>query len=182
MNRVLTLLAGPELVLGVFTAAVFAFCARHHSYSDEDVRLLEKLLLLLPLLVVPVGFITVLVPGAKTWAWLARVNLATLGCLIACGLRIVDGFGAPGSGPKGQDAGMILVIGFGIVWSALANAICGTAVLRAQQAGVAAWYRAHPIGGYALTAVATAPILVVQGIVTVAIVTVVMLLAGALQR
>lgn len=182
MNRALTFLAGPELVLAALTVGVFAFCARHNSYGSADVRVLERLLLLLPFVVVPAGFLTILAPEAKSWTWLTRANLAILVCIAVCGYRIVSGFGAPGSGPKGQDAGMILVVSFAICLATVANAICGAMVLRAQSPGVAEWFRLHPIGGHALTAAATVPIFAVLVLAAVLLVTVLASVAGAFQR
>lgn len=41
------------------TAAVFWFCARHPSGEDRDILLLEKLVMTLPLVMVPLVFATV---------------------------------------------------------------------------------------------------------------------------
>jgi hypothetical protein len=179
MSRALNILLGPEVVLAALTAVVFLFCARHNSASDHDVRLLEKVLMLLPLVLVPIAFATVFAPGARNWVWLGRVNFATILCLSLCGYRLVSGFG---TGAKGQDVGFMLVVGFGIGLSTLANAICGAMVLREQKPSIATWYQMHPIGGHLLTAVATLPILVVQVIVTVVIVAAVALVASAFER
>lgn len=162
MNRILSVFAGPEVILALFTAAVFAFCARHSSYSSADVRVLERLMWLLPLLVVTVGFATLAVPGARTWWWLGRINFAVLAGLTACALRVVEGFGAPGSGPKGQDAGLILVLAIGVFFSAIGNAIAGTLILRAQNVAFDDWYRMRPYLGPVLTAVATVPLVLAQ--------------------
>jgi hypothetical protein len=179
MSRALSILLGPEVVLAALTAVVFLFCARHNTASDHDVRLLEKLLMVLPLIVVPIAFATILGPGARNWVWLGRVNVATMLCLSLCAYRLVSGFG---SGAKGQDVGFMLVIGFGIGLSTIANAICGAMVLREQKPAVASWFQMHPVAGHLLTAVATLPILVVQVIATVAIVAAFALVASAFER
>jgi hypothetical protein len=169
VSRLTSILFGPEVLLLGFGALVFAFCARHNSYGSQDVRTLEKLLWLLPFLVVPIGFATILVPGAKNWVWLSRVNIAVVVCLAVCAFRIVSGFGAPGSGPKGQDVGMILALTLGAGCSGLANVVCGSMVLRAQRPEADEWFRLHPIGGTALAAASAVPIVVVQVIVTIVI-------------
>jgi hypothetical protein len=182
MSRIGSFLLGPEALLAAFGALVFTFCARHNSYSDQDVRTLEKLLWMLPILIVPIGFASILVPGAKNWMWLSRVNLAVVICLSLCAYRVVSGFGAPGSGPKGQDVGMILVITLGVASSALANVVCGTMVLRAQRPAADEWFRLHPIGGTALAAVSAVPIVIVQIIVTVFVLGVLAAIVNALER
>ena len=143
MNRITRLLLGPEMVLSAFSVAVFLFCSRHRSYGSDDVSALEILLLLLPFIAVPLAFATIYVPGAKTWIWLGRVNLALMATLTLCGYRIVMGFGAPGSGPRGQDVGLLLVLSLGIAFSSLANAITGAMILRAQKPAAAEWFRTH---------------------------------------
>jgi hypothetical protein len=162
MNRSLTFLFGPESMLAVFTALVFVFCARHSSYRDEDVRLLEKLIWLLPLIAVPIAFATIYVPGARTWSWLARANVALVVSLAICAVRVVSGFGAPGSGPKGQDAGLILIVSLGIGFSAIANAITGAMILRAQRPAIAEWFHEHAVTATLLTALSTVPIFVAE--------------------
>jgi len=144
-----------------------------------DVRSLERLLWFLPLLIVPLAFATLYLPGAKTWVGLARVNVAAAICLAVCAGRIVSGFGAPGSGPKGQDVGFILIVSLGLVFSALANSICGAMILRGQKPAIAEWFRVHSFVGPTLTALASVPVLVaevVAGGVVVALVAMVITL------
>lgn len=165
MNRSLQLLAGPEVALAAVTGLVFLLCARHQSYSSADVRILERMVWLLPVIAVPAAFTTLFVTGAKSWWWLGRFNLALLVCLLACGLRIVSGFGAPGSGPKGQDAGLIVMLSLGLVLAAVATAFAGAVVLRAQHAGFADWHRLHPALAPTLTLASAVPIGIVLGLV-----------------
>lgn len=166
MNRSLTWLAGPELALGVVTGFVFLVCARYNSYSSGDGRVLERFLWLLPLMAVPVAFATLFVPGAKTWWWLGRVNLAVLLCLVVCGLRIVAGFGAPGSGPKGQDVGLIVIVALGVLFSALGNAVAGALILRAQHPGFDEWFRIRTVLAPTLMVLAAVPVAIAQAVVT----------------
>jgi hypothetical protein len=182
MNRWFSLILGPEVVLGVFTAWIYTFCARHNSYSTQDVRSLEKLLLIVPLLVVPLAFLTIFTATERNWMWLGRVNFAATVCLSMCAYRIVSGFARAGSGAAGQDAGLILVLTIGTGLCAIANAICGSLVLRAQKPAVAEWFHAHPVGSVVLTAVSTAPILVAQIVVTVVIVGVLAVTMSAFER
>jgi hypothetical protein len=162
MSRVVALLAGPESVLAALTAAVFLCCARHTSYSDADVRVLERLMWWLPLLVVPLAFATVFLPGGRTWLWLGRANFATIIALGVCAARVVSGFGAPGSGPKGQDVGFILMASFGLGFAALANALCGAMILRAQKPALAEWFREHTLLGPSLTVLAAVPVFLAE--------------------
>lgn len=55
MNRQLTYLIGSETAMALLTAPVFIFCARHSSYSTRDVDILERLMLLLPVIAVPLA-------------------------------------------------------------------------------------------------------------------------------
>lgn len=161
MNRPLTYLLGPETVLTLLGLLVFWFCARHNSGERHDVDLLEKLVWLLPFVVVPCAFATVFVPGAKTWWWLGRAIVPTFVMLIVCGLKIVDGFG---SGAKGQDAALIIIITFGTLAVSLASAITGAMILAASRPAFGEWFQARPVLGSTLTALATLPIGVVLGL------------------
>lgn len=166
MNRPLHFLAGPEAVLALLTALVFLVCARHSSYSAADVRVLERMMWLLPVVAVPLAYATLLVPGAKSWWWIGRINLAVLVCLTVGALRVVEGFGAPGSGPKGQDAGFIIVISLGVILSALGNAVAGALVLRAENPSFAEWFRLRPVLAPALTVLAAVPLAAAQTVAT----------------
>jgi hypothetical protein len=160
MNRPLTYLLGPETVLTLLGLLVFWFCARHSSGERHDVDQLEKLVWLLPFIVVPCAFATVFVPGAKTWWWLGRAIVPTFVMLIVCGLKIVDGFG---SGAKGQDAALIIIATFGTVAVSLASAVAGAIILAANRPAFGEWFQARPVLGSVLTALAALPIGAVLG-------------------
>ncbi|MBE2213091.1 MAG: hypothetical protein IAE82_04400 [Opitutaceae bacterium] len=179
MNRATSLLAGPELVLALLTGAVFWFCARHDSGEGRDVQLCEKLLMLLPLFVVPAAFATVLLPGAKTWWWLGRAVVFTYVFMLVCAGRLIAGFG---TGAKGQDAAFIMVLMFGTVLIAIGTAVTGALVLAENRPAFAAWFGARKILGSFLTAVATVPIGFGLGILATIAVTVVASLATAFKR
>lgn len=155
MSRATSLFAGPELVLAVITAAVFWFCARHGSGEGRDVLLCEKLLMLLPLLIVPPAFATVLLPGAKSWWWLGRAIVFTYVFMLVGAGRLIAGFG---TGAKGQDAAFILVLTFGTVLIAIGTVVTGALVLAENRPAFAAWFGARKVLGSFLTAVATVPI------------------------
>lgn len=164
MSRTLSILAWPETGMGLLTLAVFALCSRFGSYSDSDVRVLEKLMWILPFVIVSLGFLTLFLSGARSWSWLVRSNLAVQLSLMICAWRIVSGFGAPGSGPKGQEAGFVVIVGFGFVAAAVVNTIYVTAFLRAQNTTVDAWYREHSVWGPVLTVLSFPPVVVTQGL------------------
>lgn len=166
MNRTLQLIAGPELVLAAVTAVVYLVCSRYGSYNSADVAVLERLMWLLPLVVVAAAYSTLWLAGARTWEWLVRVNLAVPVFLTVCALRLVDGFGAPGSGPKGQDVGLLVVGCLGLGFSALGNVTTGAVIMRAKNAGFDEWYRARPGLAWTLTLLAAVPVAVVQSLVT----------------
>lgn len=161
MNQNMTYIIGPESVLAVFCAATFWFCSRHNSGTGRDVELMEKLVMLLPFVVVPVVFATIFVPGAKSWWWLGRAIVLTFAVLMICGGRLISGFGM---GAKGQDAAFILIIAFGIVGVALATSISGAMILAEHRPGFADWFRARKIMGSILTLLMTLPIGVVLGV------------------
>ena len=144
--------------MALLTAIVFGFCARHGSYSPRDVQLLERLMWLLPVVAVPLAYATLLVPGAKSWWWLGRVNVALVVALLACAVKVTQGFGAPGTGPKGQDVGILVVLCLGLAIGALANAIAGSLILAEHRPAFAAWMGAHRFLGTLLTALAAVPI------------------------
>ncbi len=56
MSRLVSFILGPESVLLLISALVFWFCARHNSGVGRDVELLERLLMVLPFIVVPLAF------------------------------------------------------------------------------------------------------------------------------
>ncbi|MBN8645959.1 MAG: hypothetical protein J0L61_12050 [Planctomycetes bacterium] len=155
MNRPLLYLLSPEAVLALMTAVVFGLCARHPSGEGADLRLLERVVMVLPFVVVPIAFATVFVPGARTWWWWGRVQILTLVALAVCAGRLIHGFGM---GAKGQDAAFILVISFGLIGTALGSAITGAMVLAETRPGFAGWFRAHPILGSLLTLLSAIPL------------------------
>lgn len=164
MNRPLAYLLGPEAVLAAVTGAVLWFCGRHSSGLGRDVELMEKLIWLLPLLVVPVAFATGFVPGARSWWWLAR----TLGCvflaLCLCGGRAIDGLG---SGSKGQDAAMIIIFVFGLILVSLGIAVSGAMILCETRPGFAAWFQARRVIASILTLLAAVPVGFALGLVII---------------
>jgi len=162
MNRLGMILIGPEVTLGLFTAAVFWFCARHNSYSSEDVRTVERFLWLLPVLAVPLAFATIYAPGAKTWWTLGRANMAVAIALTACTFRVVNALGAPGSGPRGEEGVFTLMIAGGMTLTAIANAFLGAAILRAARPVVATWFQMHAVAGLSVTVAACLPIFIAQ--------------------
>ncbi len=166
MNRRLSLFVGPEAVATLLMVASFVICKQHASYSESDVRTLETVIWLLPVVTVPLTFATIAVPGAKTVGWLVRANVAVLVCLMVGAYFIVSGFGAPGSGPKGQDAGLILAVSLGAFFSAIASTICGVLILRVKRPQFDGWFRRHPVIGPLLTVVATVPVVFAQIIAT----------------
>jgi hypothetical protein len=158
MNRPLTYLLGPEAAMALLTTAVFLFCARHDSYSSRDVDILEGLMWALPVLAVPLAYATILVPGAKSWWWLGRANLALFVALLVCSTKVVNGFVAPGSGPSAGAFGIFTVLCFGLVFAALANAVAGALIIAEHKPAFAEWFRARRFIGSILTALAAVPI------------------------
>lgn len=156
MNR--TYLIGPEVIMALFIALVFLFCARHYSYNSRDVDILERLMWLLPVMAVPLAYATFLVPGAHSWWWLGRVNVALFVALLVCGNKVVNGFVAPGGGPSAGAYGIFAMLCFGLVFAALANAIVGALILAELKPGLNEWLRAHKFLGGLLTVLAAIPI------------------------
>lgn len=182
MNRTLHLLLGPEVVMGLLTLIVFVFCRRHSSYSRHDVELLERCMWLLPVVAVLLAYSTILVPGAKSWLWLGRANVALLVAVMTCAMRIVDGFGAPGSGPKGQDVGLLVVLSLSVVFGSLANSITGALILEAQSPKFAGWLQAHRFIGWTLTVLSAVPLGLALGLIVSLALGLVLALISAFQR
>lgn len=157
MPRGFSIVFSPELVVGLLTLAVFGFCAQHGSYSTRDVARLERLAWVLPLIAVSAVFATVLIPAHWNWLWLVRANLALFAGLSASAFRIVGGFGAPGSGPKGQDAGFILILALGVILASFASSISAAWIQAAHQPAFAAWFREHRFLGTILVVLAAIP-------------------------
>ena len=162
MQRISIYLFSPEILLGLLNLGVILFCARHRTYSDSDVQALSCLAFLLPALAVLAGFALIFVPTPKTWGWLARANLETWATLLFCGFQIVSGFGAPGSGPKGQDAGFILILSFGLCATALANAFSLSQIFRGSRTSWDTWLSSHPVAGFLAVGAGAVPVMFAQ--------------------
>lgn len=162
MTRLASLLHSPELLLVLIGAGVFVYCSRHASYSDSDVSALSHLMWLLPLVMAAAVYATLGLPGNRTWFWVARATLALTVALLVCGWRVVSGFGAPGSGPKGQDAGLVLMLSLGLGLAAVGNAIATTLILRERRPAWDVWFEAHPLLGVLLTGAGAVPVFFVQ--------------------
>jgi hypothetical protein len=140
MNRPLSYLLGPEIALALFSVLLFWFCSRHNSGEGHDVAIMEKLIWMLPFIITPIAFATILAPDAKNWWWLGRSILFTYMAIFVCGYRLIHGLG---SGAKGQDAAFILLIVLASVAIALATAVTGAMILAATKPGFANWFQAH---------------------------------------
>lgn len=161
MNRHLTYYIGPETTLTAFSLLLFWFYARHNSGEGRDVALMEWLIWLLPFVVTPVAFATIVVPGAKSWWWLSRAIVFTHIALVICGWQLINGLG---SGAKGQDAAFILLLVGGAVAVSLATAVSGAVILATTKPGFASWFQAHKVLGSLLTFISALPIGIVLGI------------------
>lgn len=155
MNRAINYLLGPEAVLAAATALLFWFCARHNSGEGRDVVTMEKLIWAIPFVLTPIAFATILAPDAKNWWWLGRAIGFTYIAILVCGFRLINGLG---SGPKGQDVAMILLVVTASVAIAIASSITGTMILTETKPGFANWFHTHKLLGSFLAALATIPI------------------------
>ena len=155
------ILLAPEAVAALAVAIVFALCALHPSGEGEDIAFLERMVWLLPVVVVPAVFVTILLPGARSRAWLLRATIACFVALLVGAMRIVEGFG---TGARGQDAALILVMSFGLVLVSLGLAIAGAIVLAHERPAFGAWFHRRRLAGSALTLLATLPIGFVLGV------------------
>jgi hypothetical protein len=147
VNRFLTFLVGPESVLTGLTLAIYWFCARHGSYASRDVTILERAL----------AYATFLVPGARSWGWLVRVNLALLVALVVGSIRIIDGLKEPGTGANGGAIGLLVVICLWILVGSLANSVSAALLLSEQRPALAEWFRQRKFLGGLLTVLAAVP-------------------------
>ena len=161
MNRSLTYFIGPEIVLTALSLAVFWYCGRHNSGQGDDIRLMEKLVMLMPFVVVPLVFATIFVPGAKNWWWLGRAIGFTFVMLLICGGRVISGFG---SGAKGQDAAFLILIMFGTLAVSVATAVTGAMILGETRPAFAEWFSGRRFLGTLLTLIASIPIGFVLGV------------------
>jgi len=142
----------------LLTVLVFAFCARHYSYSSRDVDIPGRLMWLLPVLAVPLVYTTHFVPGAKSWWWLIRANIALSIALIVCSGKLVNGFLAPEAGPSVGVYGAFAVFCFGMILAALGNAVAGALILAQNKPAFAEWARHHRVPGSVMTGLAAVPI------------------------
>jgi hypothetical protein len=160
MNRNLTYFIGPELVLAVLSALVYWICARHNSGEGKDILVMEKIVMLLPFVVTPLVFLTIFVPGGRSWVWLGRAIILTYTMLLVCGGRAITGFG---TGAKGQDAAFMLIIGFGTIAITVGATVAVTMILFETKPAFAEWYRNRKVLGSLLTVVSAAPIGLILG-------------------
>jgi len=182
MNRALSFLLVPEVVVALFTAAFFLFCARHSSRSPRDLELLVRAMWLLPLVAVPLAFATIFAPGGHSGWWLARVNIAVSLALLVCSIKIANTYGPVGSGRTGAGNGLIIVLTLGIVVGALANAAAGALVLAELQPAFAAWFQARKFVAGLLTLLAAVPIGFAMTLVIGAVVSVVIAVFALFNR
>ncbi len=161
----MTFLVGPESVMLFLTILSYLLAARHGSYESRDVAVLERAMWLLPVVAVPLAYSTIFAPGARNWWWLCRANLATYLGLILCSVRIVQGFGAPGTGPKGQEIGVFVVMCLGVVFSSIASTSTGAMILASQKPAFSGWFGAHRFIGILLAALAAVPVAILTTLV-----------------
>lgn len=162
MNRPITYLLGPEAPLALATALLFWFCARHNSGEGRDVAIMEKLIWAIPFILTPIAFATFFGPDAKNWWWLGRAVVSSYIAIFVCGFRLIEGLG---SGSKGQDVAMILLVVIASVAIAIASSVTGAMILAATNPGFANWFQAHKFLGSLLTLLAMIPIGFVLGII-----------------
>lgn len=155
MNRQLTYLAGPETALLLASLAVFWFCSRHNSGEGRDATLLSRTVWMIPFILAPIAFSTFLVPGARTWAWLARAVVVSYIAILICAFRVVEGFG---SGSKGQDVAIILTLMLASVAVAIPTTIVSALLLADARPALGAWFHNHRILGSLLIAASAIPI------------------------
>ncbi len=148
-----------ETVAAVSVAVVFALCALHPNTDDADVDFLEGLIWLLPVIVVPAVFATVL-GGTHSLGWLLRAGIASFVALVASALRIVENFG---SGARGQDAAVIVVVTLGVVFVAFGTSFAGALILTRQRPALRDWFRRRRLVGALLVLMAAVPIGLVVG-------------------
>jgi hypothetical protein len=112
MNRQLTYLVGPETALTLFSVLLFWFCAppqfrrgprcRHHG----ETHLGDS-----PSSLTPIAFATISRPTRKTGGGSDAPSYSRYIAIFVCGFRLIDGLG---SGSKGQDVAMILLVVIGV--------------------------------------------------------------------
>ena len=166
MNRPMLNLIGPEALLAVATALLFWFCSRHNSGEGRDAEIMGKWIWAIPFVLAPLAFATILLPDSRTWSWLARAIVSTYVATFVCGYRLICGLG---SGAKGQDAAMILLVVLGSVAVAIGATVTGTMILASKNPAVADWFAAHRLLGSTLTVPAMIPIGIGLGFVVTVI-------------
>lgn len=155
MIRLLPLLIGPETVMLACTLGVYALCARLPTGEPDAIRILERMVWLLPPLAVVLVFLTLLVPGNANWLWLARATVVSLLGPSIFIWRVVEGFG---SGAKGQDAAFIVAFVVAAITASAGVAIAAAAILGQRSPAFAEWFRMRPLVGSLLVLVSTVPI------------------------
>ncbi len=155
MHRWLPIIVGPELVMLLINVAVYLFCARHTAGESRFVGVLEKLIWFLPVLATTAVFLTIFVPGAKTWWWLGRAIVVSVVGTMLFTYRMVEGFG---SGARGQDAALILAFTFSGITAAIGTAVSLAMIYAAKNPAFADWFRMRPVIGSLLTLLAAVPI------------------------
>lgn len=166
MNRLPAYLLGPELVLLLCTAVTYWFCSRHNSGEGRDVEIMSRLVWTVPFIITPLVFATFLVPGSKSGWWLGRAIFWSFVAILVCGWRIIDGFG---TGSKGQDGAVIILIMFDSVTVAIGVAITGALLLAANRPGFANWFQSHKVLGSFLTLLSAVPIGIALGFAVAAV-------------
>lgn len=73
MRRVVSLLIGPEGLWIAISLVAFLFAARNEPSTLAGNDLLETLWLAIPLVGIPLTFLTAYLPGGGGWPWLLRV-------------------------------------------------------------------------------------------------------------
>lgn len=155
MIRLLPFLVGPETAMLLCTLGVYAICSRLPTGEPDALRILERMVWLLPPLAVVLVFLTVLVPGNANWLWLARATLVSLVGPSIFVWRIVEGFG---SGAKGQDAAFIIAFAFAAITASVGVSVAGAAILGERSPAFAEWFRMRPLVGSLLVLASTVPI------------------------
>ena len=163
MNRLQTLLLGPEMLLAPLLAVIFWFCQRHGSGAGRDVDLAERFLMWLPFVAVPLAFLALFVPPLRTWWGLGRILFALAVVLSVAGVKLIGAFG---TGAKGQDAAFLMILIFGTALAAVGTAIGGAVILAGERPAVHEWLRTHRLLGGILTLLAAVPLGAVMMLVT----------------
>ncbi|MBX7208245.1 MAG: hypothetical protein K1X78_08055 [Verrucomicrobiaceae bacterium] len=179
MNRALTWFIGPEALMVAVVAWVCWICRQHPSGEGRDVEVLERVLMVLPLVVVPVVFATVFVPGARCWSWLCRANAALFIGTVIFAYKLVSGFG---SGAKGQDVGFFMAVTFVVILSSFGSSVAGAIILAAERPEFARWFHAHKFLGVLATLASALPLGFALAIIVTGVLGIVGGMASALHK